>query len=196
MNELNWLVNSQPGDRVLFHYSGHGALVPNNGEVFEVICPVDFDWSMEHMITDKQFVSTFAKLPDGVKFNWLSDSCHSGDLDRDMLAPHSEWKLYPVPPHILQMQKDARDMGLKAMVGRQLDVGYAGACQVNQTAADASFGNRPNGAFTYFFLQSINSMLNAPLAQIVASVKNALQQSDYEQIPFVDGTRMNIAFLG
>ena len=39
-----------PGDRALFHYSGHGAQMPTrtSGEIDgldEVICPVDFDWS-------------------------------------------------------------------------------------------------------------------------------------------------------
>src|SRR5712692_4457306 len=49
---LDWLVAGvQPGDRILFHYSGHGAQMPTrnpSGEVDgldEVICPVDFDWS-------------------------------------------------------------------------------------------------------------------------------------------------------
>ena len=86
---LGWLLNGlRPGDRVLFHYSGHGAQVPTRnpqGEVDgldEVICPVDFDWTDDHMIRDKDFHSMFSTIPEGVEFVWVSDSCHSQDLSR------------------------------------------------------------------------------------------------------------------
>lgn len=207
---LDWLVHSQAGDRVLFHYSGHGAQVParsDAGEVdglYEVICPVDFDWSPARMITDKQFVSIFKKMPDGVKFNWLSDSCHSGDLDRAMApAPRRSrvlgYRLYPIPADIAWRQRVARDMHLtsvRALVGGKLDVGYVGGCQSNQTSADASFQHRPSGAFTYFFLRTIDQMLNSPLTRVVTAVQGALKRAGFSQVPFVDGARENAPFLG
>ena len=164
---LDWLVKSQPGDRVLFHYSGHGAQFPernDSGQVdesYEVICPVDFDWSPARMITDKQFVSIFKKMPDGVKFNWLSDSCHSGDLDRRIGSAPRRIKVlghrrYPIPADIAWRQRVAVDKHLtsvRGMVAGKLDVGFIGACQSNQESDEASFQNRPNGAFTYFFLK-------------------------------------------
>lgn len=80
----------EPGDRALFHYSGHGAQVPDKVNAWEadhldeVICPIDFDWTPKRMITDKQFHDVFAGIPEGVRFAWVSDSCHSGDLSRDL----------------------------------------------------------------------------------------------------------------
>jgi len=207
---LQWLADSRPGDRVLFHYSGHGAQVParsDSGEVdglYEVICPVDFDWSPGRMITDKQFAELFEKMPQGVKFNWLSDSCHSGDLDRDIApAPNGAevlgYRRYPVPADIAWRQRAARDKHLasyRAMVGGKLDVGFVGGCQSDQTSADASFKNRPNGAFTYFFLKTIKKMPGDPLTQVVPSVTDALRHAGFSQVPYVSGARVGLPFLG
>src|SRR5262249_33204890 len=84
---LNWLLDGlKAGDRVVFHYSGHGAQFPIRGangkvtRVDECICPVDFDWTEEHAIRDKQFGDMFKLIPSGVDFEWVSDSCFSGDL--------------------------------------------------------------------------------------------------------------------
>jgi hypothetical protein len=59
-----------PGDRALFHYSGHGAQMPTrtSGEIDgldEVICPVDFDWSDEHAIRDDDFNQDLLTVPAG-----------------------------------------------------------------------------------------------------------------------------------
>ena len=57
-----------PGDRALFHYSGHGAQMPTrtSGEIDgldEVICPVDFDWSDAHAIRDDDFIGSSLRSP-------------------------------------------------------------------------------------------------------------------------------------
>jgi hypothetical protein len=83
VERLNLLVSgARPRDRLVFHYSGHGAQMPTRNpaaevdKLDEVICPVDFDWSDEHAIRDKDFYKIFAAVPDGVEFIWISDSCH------------------------------------------------------------------------------------------------------------------------
>src|SRR6516162_11950800 len=60
IERLDWLLKGlKSGDRILFHYSGHGVQLPARniqGEVDsldEAICPVDFDWTDEHTIRDK-----------------------------------------------------------------------------------------------------------------------------------------------
>lgn len=103
LERLKWLVSDvREGDQILFHYSGHGAQVPTrspHGEVDgldEVICPVDFDWTDEHLIRDKNFIEIFAAVPKGVTFIWVSESCHSGDLSRGGFE-----KYYNVPKRIV-----------------------------------------------------------------------------------------------
>src|SRR5438445_6932469 len=40
------------GDRLLFHYSGHGTEMPSSGRtIVDSICPVDFDFTLDHAIT-------------------------------------------------------------------------------------------------------------------------------------------------
>lgn len=73
--------NTQPGDCLVFHYSGHGTQVPaESGEVDdtgsdEAIVPTDMN-----LLTDDDFRDLVNKIPVGVTFTFLSDSCHSGGL--------------------------------------------------------------------------------------------------------------------
>jgi hypothetical protein len=73
--------NTQPGDCLVFHYSGHGTQVPpESGEVDdtgsdEAIVPTDMN-----LLTDDDFRELVNKIPVGVTFTFLSDSCHSGGL--------------------------------------------------------------------------------------------------------------------
>jgi hypothetical protein len=84
------LEGAQPGDQLLFHYSGHGAQVPTLNKQLEqdgldeIICPYDFDGSSATTFRDKEFAQLFAGIPKGVHFIWISDSCHAEDLSRDI----------------------------------------------------------------------------------------------------------------
>lgn len=217
-----WVVQgTQAGDRVLLHYSGHGVQVPTGdpGEpdgLSEAICPVDFDWSAEHMITDKQFVATFSRMAPGVMFNWISDSCHSGDLDREMIPPKgmmaSIWglvtraksaprripRLYPGSPHG-GMVKVAQSRGMtpRGMVGGILDVGFVSGCMSTQTSADTRADGMACGALTHYLVKAIRSMpKDTPLCKIVASASQAMAAAGYAQRPQVDGARANRPLLG
>lgn len=197
---LHWLVaDAKPGDHLVFHYSGHGAQSATRdraGEIDgldEVLCPVDFDWSDERMIRDKEFHQIFSKLPAGVSFNWISDSCHSGDLSRDM----SKWgtRSLPIPD---DMAWRLRIAAKKEMTAKKDDpihaVALISGCKSNQTSADASFNNRPNGALTYFLLQELNARngISKPLVQIVSAVRKQLKLNGYTQIPQIEGSDLLI----
>jgi len=202
LDHLNWLIQAQPGEIALFHYSGHGAQVPvrnDAGEVdnlSEVVCPVNFDWSPENMITDKQFVEIFKKMPAGVIFNWLSDSCHSGDLDKRIPPPNVKYRRFPVPADILWRQKIAAHKKLerwfsksKTMVGGILDVGYMSGCQSDQTSSDAYIDGKPCGAFTHYFLQALRENPTMKLDDLGHRVCDLLAANGYEQRPSTEGAR-------
>ena len=96
------------GDRILFHYSGHGTQMPgSSGTVLDAICPVDFDFTLRHAVTALDFSGIFSAIPEGVLFNWLSDSCYSGNLTRLLLPPHAASRYLP-PPADVQAQIDQR----------------------------------------------------------------------------------------
>ncbi len=199
---LNWLVSDlKPDDRCLFHYSGHGAQVATRNRkqevdgLDEVICPVDFDWSDAHLIRDKQLHDIFAKVPAGVKFNWISDSCHSGDLTRDF-GPRS--RHYPVPVDITWRNTVARNKGLKPATmsnAGALNIGYISGCKANQTSADAVFNGRPNGAATYYILKALQTHATTPLKDLVKIVNADLTANHYTQHPQAEGLRINSPFL-
>ncbi|XVF00159.1 hypothetical protein REPUB_Repub03eG0261100 [Reevesia pubescens] len=88
---LNEMVNqSEAGDVLFFHYSGHGTRIPSlkPGHPFrqdEAIVPCDFN-----LITDMDLRQLVNRLPKGASFTILSDSCHSGgliDKEKEQIGP-------------------------------------------------------------------------------------------------------------
>ena len=222
--KLEWLVSVNPGDRVLFWYSGHGAQYATGGTgepdgLSELMCPVDFDWSPQHMIIDKQLVQIFSRIPQGVVFNWGSDSCHSGDLDRDLPPVSTDglfgplrklWnmvfgpkvvqnksKSYPAPDHVTTSVNLARAMNHapKGMVNGILDVGFVSGCQSNQTSADTNIGGQACGAMTWYFLKNLRTMAGSSLSDVVAATSRDLAANGYSQRPQAEGARKDKPFL-
>ncbi len=93
-----WLIaGSQPGDRVLFYYSGHGYQMPDtNGDeadhLDETLVSVDTEpdghGGFQHMISDDELGVRFAQLT-GRRTTVIIDSCHSGTITRSLLGPSS-----------------------------------------------------------------------------------------------------------
>src|SRR5208337_4767119 len=56
-SELEWLLrDAGNGDRLLFHYSGHGTTMPTpQRAVVDAICPADFDFTPQHALTAMDF---------------------------------------------------------------------------------------------------------------------------------------------
>ncbi|XP_075481207.1 uncharacterized protein LOC142521918 [Primulina tabacum] len=82
---LYWLFQGcQPGDSLVFHYSGHGSRQRNyNGDEVdgydETLCPLDFE--TQGMIVDDEINTSIVRpLPHGVKLHAIIDACHSGTV--------------------------------------------------------------------------------------------------------------------
>ena len=203
LDRLGWLLTGlRSGDRVLFHYSGHGAQMATRnpqGEIDgldEVICPVDFDWSDEHAIRDKDFNRLFSTVPDGVEFVWISDSCHSGDLTRAIPPPRKIFaRKTLIPPADLNWRIQTagrltrRALGM-VRAGQGPNVALIAGCKDNQESADAEFNGKPNGALTYFLLGELKTPngLSESLTQVVANVFEAVRAGGYSQEPQLEGS--------
>eukprot|EP00040_Diaphanoeca_grandis_P015417 m.78676 g.78676 ORF g.78676 m.78676 type:complete len:143 (+) comp25140_c0_seq2:29-457(+) len=80
---MQWLVaDAQPGDSLLFHYSGHGSHYRSRDEVdgySEVLVPVD---SNVNGHVDDKFINRMLvnPLPPGVTLHAVIDACHSGSV--------------------------------------------------------------------------------------------------------------------
>lgn len=214
LDRLNWLIGGlTAGDRILFHYSGHGTQVAQrDGEgsvdrLDDAICPVDFDWTAPHMILGRQFKHLFASVPADVEFVWISDSCHSGDLDRNLPGAGKTHALqrFLIPPADVAWRAIAALENKIAPSGfvhapDGLNLALVSACKSDQTAADASFNGRPNGALTYYLLQALNAprALGTPLTSVVSGVRKALKKAHYAQEPQMAGAQATLGrpFLG
>jgi metacaspase-1 len=207
---LTWLIGgAQGGDRLVFHYSGHGAQFPIRDEsgkvvrVDECICPVDFDWTDQHAIRDKEFNQLFSQVPRGVDLTWVSDSCFSGDLARELLPPKRKIKSMPMPADIAWRMRTAETIGAKRTsfehVLKNFNAVLVSGCAKRETSADAEIDGRFNGALTYYFLQTLSAPngLTQTLKEAVARTRAALQQNGYNQHPDVEGSAdlMSQSFL-
>jgi hypothetical protein len=210
---LKWLVqDAKPGDILFFAYSGHGAQATCRDEcgevdgLHEVICPVDFDWTPEHMITDKQFVALFSTLPKGVKLFWISDSCHSGDLDRAITikTPNNPKikipKSFAVPADVAWALAAAKKAGHKPTALRQFiekyDVAFVPGCKSNQTSTDTSVEGRPCGALHYAFWDAVHRLgKNATVKAITDYARTTLANDGYDQEPIANGSLIDGPWL-
>jgi metacaspase-1 len=207
---LNWLINdAKTGDRLFFHYSGHGAQKATRNPkaevdgLDEVICPVDFDWTDEHMIRDKEFHKLFAHVPAGVEFVWVSDSCHSGDLTRAfrMAKGKNKDKIKTIlPPADLDWRlRTAAQSKIKALTvngsTKALNLALISGCKSSQTSADAYIKGRYNGALTYYLLNELKKAggLAKDLKAVVKNVNTALRKGRYTQEPQLEGNPTIIA---
>lgn len=205
---LHWLCDAGPGDRILFHFSGHGVQVTSRDKytheidgLDETICPYDFDWSAKRRITDTWFYRFFRKkVAKGVRFYWIADCCHSGTMTRSLTQVEQVPRQYPVPADLLWRQRSIDEKGIenksRALVRGKLDVGFVAGCMDRQTSADTSIGGRPCGALTSFFIANLKRMpKRTTLTKIVATTALQLKKKGYPQVPQADGARKRKPFL-
>ncbi len=208
LDRLGWLLTGvTKGDRILFHYSGHGAQVAARNpqgdadRIDEVICPVNFSFDdASTMIRDKDFVRIFGSVPAGVEFNWISDSCYSGGLTKAMLAgPAFKAKTFKLPADIAWRNASAIEageapLGMKA-AAKELNVALISGCTATQESADADINGRYNGALTYYLLDVLKakSGLKTPLTGVVKTVVKELKKAKFTQTPELEGSRADRA---
>jgi len=196
---LRWLVRgAKPGDRLLFSYSGHGTPFPMPGPhshrhpLHDAICPVDFDWTGPRLITDLDFEALFSRLPEGVEFIWICDSCFSGGLARDFRAARKEGtRIRTVSLHhsvvkalrTARARRQGRPSGLRGLAPR-LNGALIAAASPEQYSWDWAFGRpkRAHGVLTHYLLKVLSARggLTAPIDEVVARVARTVQKSRAE----------------
>ena len=207
LSALNWLLlGASAGDQILFQYSGHGAQIPSHNPVIEkdgldeIICPYDFNGedAAETAISDKEFASIFAKIPQGVHFVWISDSCHSEDLSRKHeivgANSYSNYDLkdtrfrrfnYKNSTHQAEAVAPIASLGSAPI---PLHGALLSGCASDQLSADAYINNRFNGAFTHYLIKNLSLYgQDASMQEIVKYVNIDLMENDYDQNPQSEG---------
>ena len=208
LSALNWLLlGASAGDQILFQYSGHGAQLPSRSPSIEkdgldeIICPYNFsgDAAAETAISDKEFAKIFAKIPQGVHFVWISDSCHSEDLSRkhEIVEANEANSNYDFKDTRFRrfnykdstQQKEAiAPIASLGSTHSPLHGALLSGCASHQLSADAYINNRFNGAFTHYLIKNLSLYgEDASMQDIVKYVNIDLLENDYDQNPQSEG---------
>ena len=197
LSALNWLLlGASAGDQILFQYSGHGAQIPSHSPTIEkdgldeIICPYDFrgEAATETAISDKEFANIFSKIPEGVHFVWISDSCHSEDLSRKHeFAKDTRFRRFNHNESTQHAEAVAQIASLGVAV-IPLHGALLSGCASHQLSADAYINNRFNGAFTHYLIKNLSLYgQDASMQEIVKYVNIDLMENDYDQNPQSEG---------
>jgi hypothetical protein len=175
------------GDIFLFTFSGHGTLFPdaNSEEMDETteismqgyyppgkydsaICPVDIrsnnsgkPWG--NLILDDELYAVFSGFTrKGAVVIFVSDSCHSGTIGRDLKSDVSN-KFLPLevalgmPLSQIPRPAAARSVGTRDMQGRLLTLASSQDNETSLDYRDRETGE-PTGLFTYVLVKVIEEM--------------------------------------
>ena len=208
ITQLKWLIEgAEPGDQLLFHYSGHGAQAPTKftslekDGLDEIICPYDFDGTNNTSLRDKEFAQLFAAIPKGVHFVWISDSCHAQDLSRDPFkveemndAKYNTRYRFFLGTDMLKERVNEEEEKADITIGNiapiisPLNGALLSACQSHELSADAYINNRFNGAFTHYLIENLNKYSgNKNMHSIIELVNKDLAKNGYDQNPQSEG---------
>ena len=175
----------QPGDRFLFHFSGHGAQLRAGDIGTNCLCPVDFDFTPAHALQVADLHAIFALIPDGVTARWVADACHSGDDEREM---------HPVLAcKARTFVLDGAPVSFRWLPGRGYvdpalpPIVLVSGCRSDQTSADTvDAEGRPCGALTSRLCAILGSQSIA-LADLGPALCARLEADGYTQRPQISG---------
>lgn len=203
IDRLKWLVsNTQPGDELFFHYSGHGSQVRDRDgdelkdQLDEILCPHDLKW--DDPLTDDFIGDMFKDIPVGVNLTMFCDSCHSGTMTRGQLLgfdqkpgkTDNKARCINPPVDIASRFMDS-NIKKKRKVGKGereeiLNHVLISGCQDHQTSADAHIDGMYQGAFTWAVSQVLKVKPNLTYSKLHEKVLNQLN-GKFTQIPNLSG---------
>jgi hypothetical protein len=212
---MNWLIDgAQPGDRLLFHFSGHGAqTVDQNGDEGdrkdELICLYDMQWSDRNSyLLDDELWHWAQRCPPGVRLIVSLDTCNSGTgtrfsnmdpddgsvvLPEDSLLPDP--RLRPVesrylePPANLAGSTNYPAGSLNPLrAGGEMNHVLLSAAEDWQIAGDAVIAGAWHGVFTYYLTAVAQHFQgNLTYERLVEVVRHTLRAKGYAQVPQLEG---------
>jgi hypothetical protein len=204
VTEMISLVTSLTAEQVGFiSFSGHGTWVPDrDGDELdrrdEALVPADVV-DESGLILDDQ-VDSILGLNRKSRLVLVTDSCHSGTVQRLFGTPgQRRRRRFLSPAYFLDEVSLSRAQALQsAGLGRKParrqprpNVIHYGACSDRETAADAVFDGRANGAFTYYFLRALQAT-NPTYKQVHVSVREHLPNWDFDQTPQLQGAAKEV----
>ncbi|MBT2596807.1 caspase family protein [Arthrobacter sp. ISL-72] len=187
---------------IVFTFSSHGTQIPDTSDdeadrLDEAFACYDINnsgdsWDPATVISDDELFALFARLPDGVLFDVVLDTCHSGTGLKSLdLLPGRRPRFLPAPtPRGVAATEFADTRALRDLVktGQGVKPVLLAACRADQTAADAFLEGRYNGAFTYNFIKAVTGDGTLGRAEILKQVSKGLRAGGFDQVAQLEGT--------
>lgn len=173
---LRWLVHScQPGDSLVFHYSGHGSRVRDlDGDEIdgydESLCPIDYE--TEGRILDDEINETIIRpLPRGATLHAIIDACHSGTfLDLQFMCRINRGGSYMWEDH---RTPHGTYKGTRGGIAICIS-----ACDDHQSSGDTiAFTGFPTGALTYSFVKTLEQEPKLTYGRMLLSMHKKIHET-------------------
>lgn len=193
------LSKSKSGDVLVFTNASHGTYQADTdadeGGFDEAICPHDTD---SNLLLDDELREILVNIPKGVRFTFISDSCHSGSVTREV-KPGEYLRKRQLNPSVFGGRELLPDQ-LRTARGKKQEKHPESAmkeillsgCKSNQTSADAYIDNDYHGAMTYHTIKAItDANYKLTYEELHENLVSMLEAANYDQIPQLEGTDAN-----
>lgn len=179
---MRWLAaQTQPGDCLWFHFSGHGAQQRDHtgmeaDGMDETILPMDFKHA-GHIVDDEINAALVQSLPEGVRLTAVMDCCHSGtgmDLSFVWDTKKCIWEEDDNPLHVA------------------CDVQLFSGCRDDQTSADACTpcSGEAGGAMTMAFITTLAASPHShSYVTLMQEVHRNMKNRGFRQRPQLTATQ-------
>lgn len=193
------VTQAEKGDSVVITYSGHGTWQPDDdGDEpdmrDEALCPHDL--GTKGPLLDDDLFDIFRQAPRGSQVVFLSDSCHSGSVAKmaGQNGGDRRDRIRFLPPAtFLSDDGVARARKVEKAPPKGLSRGTAlliSGCMDTEYSYDASFGGRPNGAFTRVALDALEGLpAKATYVDWHRAIRASLPSPEYPQTPQLMASR-------
>jgi hypothetical protein len=187
---------SKDGDILVLTFSGHGtSTADRSGDEAdgrdEALCLYD------GLMIDDEIRAILNKLPKGVKFTFVSDSCHSGTVTRSFIsAMDSDDKLTPryLPPEDEMEVASLSALPLKKGIfvpQEDMPEILISGCLPTEYSYDACFNGKHKGACSHYSLLILRDNPNITYADFYKKLRAKLPSGRYPQTPQLEGSKAN-----
>jgi hypothetical protein len=153
---LRLISNVNPGDTLVFYYSGHGSNIRDtnsdeNDLLDEVLVPLDYN-AAGIISDDWLFSNIIKKIPPKTSFYSFVDACHSGsmfDLKYNLKYIGSTPNFKTNMPFVSNNWSNKYSFSFEKVVDVPGNIFCFSGCRDDQTSADSYLNNKNTGAFSH-----------------------------------------------
>ena len=198
------IAGAKEGDILVFTNSSHGSYLPDTDDdepegYDETLCPWDVE---DAQITDDELRVILADIPSGVRFTFISDSCHSGSVTRARLNEIFPGRtsrfgddrrvrfLNPALVRRTRLLPNSQAAKPRGRVGTHSGMRHIllSGCRDDESSYDARIRGKYHGAMTYHAIRAIRAARYKITPTALAKALNTtLPAAGFDQHPQLSG---------